>query len=138
MARSASFSFLFTKVGLSGGDMGSAYLLPRLIGVGRATELLLLGDRVDAERSLALGLTSQVVDDPELSVRTEQLARRFADGPALAYAATKILIAREQDMNLSAALELDTMTQALLMKSADHAEFYAAFREGREARWTGR
>jgi len=138
MARSASFSFLFTKVGLSGGDMGSAYLLPRLIGVGRATELLLLGDRVDAERSLALGLTSEVVDDAELGARTDQLARRLANGPALAYAATKILIAREQDMNLSASLELDTMTQALLMKSADHAEFYAAFREGREARWTGR
>ena len=138
MASSASFSFLFTKVGLSGGDMGSAYLLPRLIGLGRATELLLLGDRVDANRSLALGLASEIVDDAELSARTDQLARRFADGPALAYAATKILITREQDMNLTTALELDTMTQALLMKSADHAEFYAAFREGREARWTGR
>jgi len=138
MARSASFSFLFTKVGLSGGDMGSAYLLPRLIGVGRATELLLLGDRVDADRSFALGLANEIVDDAELGARTDQLARRLADGPALAYAATKILIARQQDMNLGAALELDTMTQALLMKSADHAEFYAAFREGREARWTGR
>jgi enoyl-CoA hydratase/carnithine racemase len=138
MIRSASFAFLFTKVGLSGGDMGSAYLLPRLIGLGRATELLMLGDRVDAERSIALGLASEIVEDADLKARTDQLARRFADGPALAYAATKILIAREQDMNLQASLELDSMTQALLMKSADHAEFYAAFREGREARWTGR
>jgi enoyl-CoA hydratase/carnithine racemase len=138
VARSASFSFLFTKVGLSGGDMGSAYLLPRLIGLGRATELLLLGDRVDAERALALGLASELVDDAELGARTSQLAQRFASGPALAYAATKTLIAREQDMGLTAALELDSMTQALLMKSADHAEFYAAFHEGREARWTGR
>lgn len=138
LARSASFAFLFTKVGLSGGDMGSAYLLPRLVGLGRATELLLLGDRVEAERAMALGLASEIVDDAELKPRTDQLARRLADGPALAYAATKMLIAREQDMNLHAALELDSMTQALLMKSADHAEFYAAFREGREARWTGR
>jgi enoyl-CoA hydratase/carnithine racemase len=138
LARSASFAFLFTKVGLSGGDMGSAYLLPRLVGLGRATELLLLGDRVEAERAMALGLASEIVDDAELKPRTDQLARRLAGGPALAYAATKMLIAREQDMNLHAALELDSMTQALLMKSADHAEFYAAFREGREARWTGR
>lgn len=138
LARSASFAFLFTKVGLSGGDMGSAYLLPRLIGLGRATELLMLGDRVDAERSLALGLASEIVEDADLKARTDKLARRLADGPALAHAATKMLIAREQDMNLHAALELDSMTQALLMKSSDHAEFYAAFREGREARWTGR
>lgn len=138
LARSASFAFLFTKVGLSGGDMGSAYLLPRLIGLGPATELLMLGDRVDAERSLALGLASEIVEDADLKARTDKLARRLADGPALAHAATKMLIAREQDMNLHAALELDSMTQALLMKSSDHAEFYAAFREGREARWTGR
>jgi enoyl-CoA hydratase/carnithine racemase len=138
LGRSASFAFLFTKVGLSGGDMGSAYLLPRLIGLGRATELLLLGDRVDAQRSLELGLASEIVDDAELGSRTDELAQAFANGPALAYAATKSLLAREQDMSLGAALELDSMTQALLMKSADHAEFYAAFREGREAKWTGR
>ena len=138
LGRSASFAFLFTRVGLSGGDMGSAYLLPRLIGLGRASELLLLGDRVDADRCLALGLAGEVVDDAQLASRVLQLARRFADGPALAYAATKVLIAREQDMNLQASLELDSMTQALLMKTADHAEFYAAFKEGREVRWTGR
>ena len=63
LARSASFAFLFTRVGLSGGDMGAAYLLPRLIGLGRATELLMLGDRVDAERSMALGLASEIAED---------------------------------------------------------------------------
>ena len=138
LARSASFAFLFTRVGLSGGDMGSAYLLPRLIGLGRATELLLLGDRVDAERALAIGLANEVLSDEGLSVRVNELARRFADGPALAYAASKILISRQQDMNLTGSLELDTMTQALLMKSADHAEFYAAFHQGRDPKWTGR
>jgi enoyl-CoA hydratase/carnithine racemase len=138
LARSASFAFLFTKVGLSGGDMGSAYLLPRLIGAGRATELLLLGEPIDAERALAIGLANRVVADSELDNKTRELAMTIARGPALAYAATKILIAKELDMNLSAAIELDTMTQALLLKSADHAEFYAAFMEGREAKWTGR
>jgi enoyl-CoA hydratase/carnithine racemase len=138
MRRSATFSFLFTRVGLSGGDMGSAYLLPRLIGLGRATELLLLGESVTAERASAIGLATAVVEDSELAAKTSELARTLAQGPALAYSATKMLISKQMDMNLGAALELDSMTQALLMKSADHAEFYAAFREGREAKWSGR
>jgi enoyl-CoA hydratase/carnithine racemase len=138
MARSASFAFLFTKVGLSGGDMGSAYLLPRLIGLGRAAELLLLGQPVTAERALAIGLANSMVEDSELGATTNEFARVLAQGPALAYAATKMLLSKEMDMNLGAALELDSMTQALLMKSADHAEFYAAFREGREPKWSGR
>jgi enoyl-CoA hydratase/carnithine racemase len=135
---SPTFSFLFTKVGLSGGDMGCAYLLPRLIGLGRATELLLLGEQVTADRALAIGLANAVLEDSELGAGTTEVARRLAQGPALAYAATKMLISKEMDMNLGAALELDSMTQALLMKSADHAEFYAAFREGRQPNWTGR
>jgi enoyl-CoA hydratase/carnithine racemase len=138
LAASATFSFLFTRVGLSGGDMGASYLLPRLIGLGRASELLLLGEAITAQRALAIGLANAVVEDSELSAQTNSVARRLADGPALAYAATKMLIAKEMEMSLGAALELDSMTQALLMKSADHAEFYAAFREGREPNWTGR
>jgi len=138
LARAATFSFLFTRVGLSGGDMGAAYLLPRLIGLGRASELLLLGEQVTADRALAVGLANAVVDDSELGAATTDVARRLAQGPALAYASTKMLISKQLDMNLGAALELDSMTQALLMKSADHAEFYAAFREGRQPNWTGR
>jgi enoyl-CoA hydratase/carnithine racemase len=138
MARSATFSFLFTKVGLSGGDMGAAYLLPRLVGLGRATELLLLGEKITAERAAAIGLANIVVDDGELLAKTSEFARTLADGPALAYAATKMLLSRQQDMSLSGALELDTVTQALLMKSADHAEFYAAFQDHRDPKWSGR
>ncbi|HYM48982.1 MAG TPA: enoyl-CoA hydratase family protein [Candidatus Limnocylindrales bacterium] len=137
LARSASFAFLFTKVGLSGADMGSAYLLPRLVGAGRAMELLVLGDRIEAEQAVTIGLAGRVVEDAQLAAEAQALARRLADGPALAYAATKMLVTRELDMNLHASLELDTMTQALLMKSADHAEFYAAFRDGREPKWSG-
>src|SRR6266508_1406908 len=89
LARSASLAFLFTRVGLAGADMGCAWLLPRLVGLGRASELLLLGDRVDAEQAVALGLATRVVDDGELPAATAELAGQLAEGPALALAATK-------------------------------------------------
>ncbi|HVD16529.1 MAG TPA: enoyl-CoA hydratase family protein [Actinomycetota bacterium] len=138
LARSASFAFLFTKVGLAGADMGAAYLLPRLVGLAKATELLLLGDRLDADQAAAAGLANQVVDDGELPAATAALAGRLAAGPTLALGATKALLSRELDLNLAGAVELEAVTQALMMTSADHAEFHAAFTEGREPRWTGR
>jgi enoyl-CoA hydratase/carnithine racemase len=135
---SARFAFLFTKVGLSGGDMGAAYLLPRLVGAGRATELLMLGDTIDAATADRYGLVSQLVDDASLDEAVSTLARRLAEGPTLAYAQTKSLITRELDMPLGSAMELDAMTQALLMTTSDHAEFHAAFNEKRPPEWTGR
>jgi enoyl-CoA hydratase/carnithine racemase len=138
LAESAKFAFLFTKVGLAGADMGSAYLLPRLVGLGRATELLILGDKVTAERASEIGLATQVVPDSELPAAASALARRLADGPALAYATTKVLLTRELDMDLGSAIELEAITQALLMTTKDHKEFYAAWTAGREPRWTGR
>jgi enoyl-CoA hydratase/carnithine racemase len=138
LAASASFSFLFTRVGLAGADMGSAYLLPRVVGLGRATELLMLGDDVEAARAVQIGLAGEVVEDQALSARATELARRLAAGPALAYATTKLLLSREQDMGLAGSLELEAMAQALLMKTADHAEFYRAFRSGQEPNWRGR
>jgi enoyl-CoA hydratase/carnithine racemase len=138
VASSARFHFLFTKVGLSGGDMGSAYLLPRLVGLGRATEILMFGDPIDAVRAESIGLATRAVADDELDSATEALASRLATGPTLGYRATKLLLTREQEMSLGAAIELEAMTQALLMTTADHAEFHAAFTEGREPRWTGR
>ena len=85
-----------------------------------------------------LGLAYRVVDDDGLAAETGALARRLADGPALAFASTKMLLSKELDMPLAGALELEAMTQALLMKSADHAEFYEAFTGKRAPRWTGR
>jgi len=134
----ARFAFLFTKVGLSGGDMGAAYLLPRMVGVGRATELLMLGDTIDAETADRYGLVSQLVDEDGLDGAVHALARRLADGPTLAFAQTKSLITRELDMPIGSAMELDAMTQALLMTTHDHAEFHAAFNEKRAPEWTGR
>jgi enoyl-CoA hydratase/carnithine racemase len=138
LSEDASFAFLFTRVGLSGADMGAAYLLPRVVGLGRATELLMLGDRVSAERALAIGLASEVVAPGELLQRADALARRLADGPALAYATTKTLISRELDMDLASAVELEASTQALLMLSDDHREFYDAWSEKRPPAWRGR
>jgi len=137
VTRSARFAFLFTKVGLSGGDMGAAYLLPRMVGAGRATQLLMLGDTIDAATADSYGLVSQLVDDDGLDDAVASLAARLATGPALAYAQTKALITRELDMSLAGAMELDAMTQALLMTSDDHAEFHAAFNARRPPTWTG-
>jgi len=138
LATSAKLSFLFTRVGLAGADMGAAYLLPRLIGLGRATELLVLGEEVSANRALELGLATRVVDDESLPTAANDLARRLADGPALAHATTKILLSRESDMGLHDAIEMEALAQALLMKSEDFAEFYAAWSEGRDPAWRGR
>jgi enoyl-CoA hydratase/carnithine racemase len=138
MSRSASFAFLFTKVGLAGADMGSAYLLPRLVGLGRATELLMLGESVSADRAVEIGLAGRVVEDEELPRATAELAGRLAAGPGFALAGTKLLLSREQDMDLAGSLELEALAQALLMTSADHHEFYRAFTEGRDPKWTGR
>jgi enoyl-CoA hydratase/carnithine racemase len=138
VARSASFAFLFTKVGLAGADMGSAYLLPRLVGFGRATELLLLGDTVDAETALRYGLATRVVDDDRLEDEVATLAAQLASGPGLAYTSTKSLLTRELDLDLGSAIELEAQTQAALLGSRDHREFHASFVEKREPRFEGR
>lgn len=138
VAESGRFAFLFTKVGLSGGDMGAAYLLPRVVGLGRATELLMLGGTIDAATAERYGLVSRLVADDELDTAAGELARTLADGPTLAIAQTKSLLTRELEMSMSSAMELDAMTQALLMTSADHAEFHAAFSEKRRPQWRGR
>ncbi len=138
LSRSASFRFLFTKVGLAGADMGCAYLLPRLVGLGRATEILMLGEKVTADEAQAIGLATRVVADDILVAEAHDLARQLAQGPTFAYAATKTLLTKELDMSLPAAVEMEAWVQALLMRSDDHAEFYAAFRQGRDPNWTGR
>ncbi|HEV2936189.1 MAG TPA: enoyl-CoA hydratase family protein [Streptosporangiaceae bacterium] len=134
----ARFAFLFTKVGLSGADMGAAYLLPRLVGLGHATRLLMLGDTISADEAFRIGLVSELVEAGEFEDAVDGLARRLASGPVQAYAQTKALLTREQDMSLSAAVELEAMTQALLMKGQDYAEFHAAFTAGRAPRWQGK
>ncbi|MEU7157909.1 enoyl-CoA hydratase family protein [Streptomyces chrestomyceticus] len=135
---SARFAFLFTKVGLSGGDMGAAYLLPRVVGLGHATRLLMLGEPVRAPEAERIGLLSELAEEGRADTAARILARRLADGPALAHAQTKALLTAELDMPLGAAVEMDAATQALLMNSADYAEFHAAFTEKRPPKWQGK
>ncbi|GEB52367.1 MULTISPECIES: enoyl-CoA hydratase family protein [Streptomyces] len=134
----ARFAFLFTRVGLSGGDMGAAYLLPRVVGLGHATRILMLGEPVRAPEAERIGLISQLTDEGTADEAARTLARRLADGPALAHAQTKALLTAELDLPLSGAVELDAATQALLMHGADYTEFHAAYRDRRPPRWQGR
>ncbi|MFR9755012.1 enoyl-CoA hydratase family protein [Streptomyces sp. TR06-5] len=134
----ARFAFLFTRVGLSGGDMGAAYLLPRVVGLGHATRILMLGEPVRAPEAERIGLLSELTDEGGAHKSAAALARRLADGPALAHAQTKALLTSELDMGLSASVEMDAATQALLMNSEDYAEFHAAFGAKRAPEWRGR
>jgi enoyl-CoA hydratase/carnithine racemase len=138
VSRSGKFAFLFTRVGLAGGDMGAAYLLPRVVGLGRATDLLMLGGTIDSATADRYGLVSRLVTDDELDAAVNELAKTLAAGPTLAIAQTKSLLTRELDMPMSGAMELDAMTQALLMTTRDHTEFHTAFNEKRAPRWEGR
>jgi len=138
MADTARFAFLFTKVGLTGADMGAAFLLPKVVGLGRATELLMLGDTIDAATAERYGLATRVVPPDQLADETRALARRLADGPGQALAMTKRMLNNEWAMDLASAIEAEAQAQALLLMSEDHKEFYRAFREKRPPRFTGR
>ncbi|MGM0346031.1 enoyl-CoA hydratase family protein [Streptomyces sp. Adlamb9] len=135
---SARFAFLFTRVGLSGGDMGAAYLLPRVVGLGHATRLLMLGEPVRAPEAERIGLISELTEEGHADEAAGALAHRLADGPALAHAQTKALLTAELDMPLAASVELDAATQALLMNGEDYREFHASFMEKRPPKWQGR
>jgi enoyl-CoA hydratase/carnithine racemase len=130
-AESARIAFLFTKVGLSGADMGAAWLLPRLVGLGRATELLMLGEFVDARAAERMGLYNQVVPDGELEEATRALARKLADSTARGLAVTKRMLNAEAAMSLEQALQAEAWIQAVCMKHPDYREAYEAFVEKR-------
>jgi len=126
-AESARIAFLFTKVGLSGADMGAAWLLPRIVGLGRATELLMLGEFIDARRAEAIGLYNQVVPDAELEAAARALAAKLASGPARGLAITKRMLDAEASMTLPQALNAEGWIQALCMEHPDYREAYEAF-----------
>jgi enoyl-CoA hydratase/carnithine racemase len=134
----ARFAFLFTKVGLTGADMGAGYLLPKIVGLGRAFELLLLGDTIDAATAERYGLVNRVVPPEQLLDAANEWARRLASGPTLAIAMTKRMVNNELGMDLASAIETEAQAQALLLMGEDHRRFYEAFREKRKPEWTGR
>ncbi len=131
----AKFSFLFAKVGLAGSDMGALYLLPRIIGQGRATELLFLGNTIDAQESYRIGLANRVVPHESLMQEVYQLARRLKEGPLYATGVTKELLNLEADLDLSAAFEMEAKAQAKCMQTPDFREAYQAFMEKRPPRF---
>lgn len=138
IADSAKFAFLFTRVGLTGADMGAAYLLPRIIGTGRASELLMLGGDVDAETAHAMGLANRVVPLDEVLPTAMAIAEQMREGPSLAIAVTKRMIENEWNMDLVSALEADAQAQALLLMGEDHRLFYEAFKNKEKPEFTGR
>ena len=131
----AKFAFLFTKVGLSGADMGACFLLPRVVGHGRAAELLFTGDTIDAQECLRIGLANRVVEHEMLLEQVYGLARTLRNGPLSAVGVTKELLEREADMDLHDALELEAQEQARCMQSEDFQEGYRAFIEKRPTKF---
>ena len=134
-AEEAKIAFLFVKVGLSGADMGAAYLLPRVVGLAKATELLYTGDFISAAEAERIGLYNRVVPGSQLKATTQELAARLAQGPAFALAKTKELLDREAHMNLEAALECEAQAQAICMQHPDYREAYEAFVAKRAAKF---
>jgi enoyl-CoA hydratase/carnithine racemase len=134
-SESAKAAFLFVKVGLSGADMGALYLLPRIVGMGKATELVYLGDSIDAQEAYRIGLANRVVPGEKLMDETYALARRLKDGPLYALGVTKELLNFEANTNLETALEMEAMAQARCMETPDFTEGYRAFVEKRPAKF---
>jgi enoyl-CoA hydratase/carnithine racemase len=125
----AKIAFLFVRVGLSGADMGAAYLLPRLVGLAKATELLYTGDFISATEA------DRVVPAAALSTETIALAHRLARGPAFALAMTKEMLNREMETSLDTALEWEAQAQATCMQHPDYREAYEAFVARREPKF---
>ncbi len=133
----AKFGFIFPQVGLCGADMGSAYLLPRVVGLGHASELLFTGDIVRAERAAQIGLVNRVVEADAVLSEAQTLARRLAKGPAFANAMTKKMIEDEANLSLEMAIEAEAQAQAICMQHPDFREAYDAWVAKRERRFEG-
>ena len=132
-SESAKIAFLFTKVGLCGADMGIAWLLPRIIGFGRATELLMTGEFTDAETALRMGLYNRVVPADEVLGEARKLAEKLAKGPSYALGVTKQSLNQEASLDLASALQAEAEAQAVCMENPNFREAYEAFTAKREA-----
>jgi 2-(1,2-epoxy-1,2-dihydrophenyl)acetyl-CoA isomerase len=134
---SASFSMAFAGVALSA-DSGASFTLPRLIGSGRASRMMLLGERVDAAEALRIGMVDEVVADEDLSTRAAELAGRLAAGPTLAYATIKASLRHAATNDLASSLDFEERAQARLFQGADHHEAIRAFSQKRTPAFEGR
>jgi enoyl-CoA hydratase/carnithine racemase len=123
----AKFGFIFPRVGLCGADMGAAYLLPRVVGLARANELLFLGDVIGAEEAYRIGLATKVVSPEECVPAARAIAERLASGPAFAHAMTKQMLESEHTMTLDQAIEAEAQAQAICMQHPDFRTAYDAW-----------
>jgi enoyl-CoA hydratase/carnithine racemase len=138
LARSASFHFLFTSVGLSGGDMGVCWLLPRIVGLGRASEALLLGGKIESEQALEWGLASRVVPDDDLDSAVAEYAAKLKQLAPWGLAMTKEMLNRSGSADYSTGIQMEAFTQTMLMTAEDFREFHAGFTGKRRPEFRGR
>jgi enoyl-CoA hydratase/carnithine racemase len=139
-AAGARFGFVFPKVGLCGADMGASWLLPRIVGRGRAAELLFFGDLIDAEEAHRIGLVNRLAPDPEAAVSlAAEWAEALARGPAFAHSMTKEMLLGEASMSFEDAIEAEAQAQALCMQHPDFRTAHEAFKSKprREPRFEG-
>jgi len=134
----ARFGFVFVNAGLTGADMGATYYLPRLVGFGRACELLLTGAIIDARGAERIGLVNQVVPHDELDGATAELAQKLAAGPPIALRLTKQALHGGLDKDIASEFDFETYAQTLCIVSEDHMEGAQAFREKRTPVFQGR
>jgi len=123
----ARTSFLFTRVGLAGCDMGACAILPRIIGQGRASELLYTGRAMTAPEGAAWGFFNRIVDAAALQEEARELAAEIARGPTLAHATTKKMLLAEWHLAIDAAIEAEAQAQAACMQTEDFQRAYRAF-----------
>ncbi|MDP0927696.1 enoyl-CoA hydratase family protein [Paracoccus onubensis] len=123
----AKTAFLFTRVGLAGCDMGACAILPRIIGQGRAAELLYTGRAMSAEEGAAWGFYNRVVAADALEAEATEMARRIAAGPNFAHMMTKTMLAQEWAMSIEQAIEAEAQAQAICMQTEDFTRAYNAF-----------
>ena len=120
-------AFLFTRVGLAGADMGACALLPRVIGQGRASELLYTGRSINAQEGLDWGFYNQISNSDQLEQDTATLAQSLAQGPTLAHSMTKNMLNQEWAMTIEQAIEAEAQAQAICMQTNDFKRAYNAF-----------
>jgi enoyl-CoA hydratase/carnithine racemase len=123
----AKTAFLFTRVGLAGADMGACALLPRMIGQGRASELLFTGRAMTAQEGLAWGFFNSLHPADDLLHRAQALARDLASGPTFAHGMTKTMLSQEWSMTIDQAIEAEAQAQAICMQTQDFRRAYEAF-----------
>ncbi len=133
----ARFGYVFPKVGLCGADMGAAYLLPRIVGLGNASELLFFGDVIPASEALRIGLVNRVVPEADLMPTAMKWAEKLARGPAFAHAMTKQMLESEHGLTLSQAIEAEAQAQAICMGHPDFRSAYDANKQRVAARFEG-